>query len=159
MARQRQRLFTIGYSGHTVDSFISTLQREHVTLLLDIRMTPISRKRGFSKTALRLALQDAGISYHHLRVLGSPTELRQSLYAEKDYPTFFASFRNYLNSQQSGLREAADLVAAHSVCLMCVEQCADECHRSVVAEAIKTLGRRSVQVRHLPAPMVTLQTV
>lgn len=159
MARQRQHLFTIGYSGYTVDSFISALQRENVTLLLDIRWTPISRKKGFSKTALRLALTDAGIRYHHLRVLGSPTELRQALYAEKDLQAFFASYRDYLNSQQSGLREAADLVTEHSVCLMCVEQCADECHRSVVAEAIKTLGRHTIQVRHLPAPMITPQTV
>jgi hypothetical protein len=38
-----------------------------VSRLVDVRLTPISRKRGFGKTALRTALAEAGIAYDHRR--------------------------------------------------------------------------------------------
>ncbi|SEM69999.1 DUF488 domain-containing protein [Nonomuraea pusilla] len=41
-------------------------------LLVDVRLTPISRKRGFSKTALATALAAAGIACRHMRALGNP---------------------------------------------------------------------------------------
>ncbi|MDR1430587.1 MAG: DUF488 domain-containing protein, partial [Propionibacteriaceae bacterium] len=44
--------------------------------LVDVRQTPISRKRGLSKTALGAALSEAGIDYIHLRELGNPRDNR-----------------------------------------------------------------------------------
>jgi uncharacterized protein (DUF488 family) len=152
MGRNVRHLYTIGYAGHTLESFIQTLQTKHISLVLDIRMTPISRKKGFSKTALSQAMEAAGIRYQHLRTLGSPKELRQHLYAEGNYAAFFNAFRAYLGSQKDSLHQAAKLVSTRPVCLMCVEQCPDECHRSVVAEAIvQELGKRVI-IQHLPAP-------
>ena len=136
MRRQRRSLFTIGYSGHTIDTFIAALQAEDVSLLIDVRMTPISRKKGFSKNALRQALENSGIRYEHIRLLGSPRELRTSLYANKDYESFFASYRAYLEHQGPSVDAAADFVTTERACLMCVEQHPHECHRSVVADAI-----------------------
>ena len=155
MARRLQQLFTIGYSGHTLDTFIEVLQTNNVSMLVDIRMTPISRKRGFSKTALHRALEDAGIAYRHIRTLGSPSELRRDLHRAKDYSAFFESFREYLQSQQDDISCAAQLVTTQRVCLMCVEQCPDECHRSVVAEAIARSLPNHVIVEHLPVPSKT----
>jgi len=89
-------LYTIGYAGHTIDTFVATLQQYQISALLDIRMTPISRKKGFSKTRLQMALEDANIGYYHLRTLGSPSSLRKKLYEDKDYPAFFQAFRDSL---------------------------------------------------------------
>jgi uncharacterized protein (DUF488 family) len=47
-----RQLSTIGYEGVSIDAFIATLKAAKVTLLLDVRELPISRRRGFSKTAL-----------------------------------------------------------------------------------------------------------
>jgi uncharacterized protein (DUF488 family) len=152
MKRSTQQLYTIGYAGHTLETFIQALQTRGISLLLDIRMTPISRKKGFSKTALSQAVTSAGMSYQHLRALGSPKELRQRLSAEGDYEAFFTAFRAYLGSQQNDLELAAALASAQPVCLMCVEQCPDECHRSVVAEAIAQAIGKQVIIQHLPAP-------
>src|ERR1051326_13124 len=131
MGRNARHLYTIGYAGHTLESFIQALQAKHISVVLDIRMTPISRKKGFSKTALSQAIEAAGIHYQHLRTLGSPKELRQHLYTEGDYEAFFKAFRVYLGSQKESLHQAAELVSALPVRLMCVEQCPGECHRSV----------------------------
>jgi uncharacterized protein (DUF488 family) len=150
MKRQRRPLYTIGYSGHTIDTFIATLQAQNVSLLIDIRMTPISRKKGFSKNALRQALEDSGIQYQHIRLLGSPRELRASLHEDKDYDTFFASYRAYLQHQTPSVSAAADLVTTERACLMCVEHHPHECHRSVVAKAIVDALNAQVAVHHLP---------
>jgi uncharacterized protein (DUF488 family) len=149
MRRRKYPLYTIGYSGHTLDSFIAALQAEGVSLLIDVRMTPISRKKGFSKSALRQALEDTGIRYEHMRSLGSPRDLRNSLNANRDYDTFFASYRAYLANQTPSVSEAASLATLERTCLMCVEQEPHQCHRSVVADAIADMINAKVGVHHL----------
>ncbi len=149
MARRVPQMFTIGYSGHTLDTFIEMLRASGVSLLLDIRRTPLSRKKGFSKTALQRALEDAGIAYRHLPTLGSPAELRRDLQQAKDYSAFFAAFREYLHTREDDISQAAGLVATERVCLMCLEQSPDECHRSVVAEALASALHDQVSVEHL----------
>ncbi len=149
MARRVPQVFTIGYSGHTLDTCIEMLQAHGVSLLLDIRRTPLSRKKGFSKTALQRALEDAGIAYRHIPTLRSPPELRRDLQKGKDYPAFFAAFRAYLHTREEDVSQAAGLVATECVCLMCVEQSPDECHRSVVVEAIASSLHDRVTVEHL----------
>lgn len=148
-------LYTIGYSGHTVESFVETLHAQHIKILLDVRMTPISRKKGFSKTALSQKLQMADIRYLHLRSLGSPTALRKDLEANKNYSTFFDEYRRYLCQQEQGLQEAAQILASQPACLMCVEKLSDECHRSIVAEALTETSRQAglrLEVKHLCEP-------
>lgn len=152
MARHVLHMYTIGYSGHTVDTFIETLHATGIEMLVDIRRTPLSRKKGFSKTALQRALEDADIAYRHIPTLGSPPELRRDVQKAKDYSAFFASFREYLQSRTDDVSQAAELVATQRFCLMCVEQCPDECHRSVVAEAIASSLHDRVIVEHLPPP-------
>lgn len=147
-----RNVFTIGYAGHTPESFLETIQAKRITLLVDIRTTPISRKPGFSKSALAARLAKEGIRYEHLRILGSPAELRHKLHETGDYDTFFQSYREYLRSQPSGLGEIAELAEGQRMCLMCVESCPDECHRSIVAQELLPLLGHGVTISHLLAP-------
>ena len=66
----------IGYEGLIVDQLVARLQAEGVEVLVDVRMTPLSRKPGFSKRALSEALSAAGIRYVHDRRLGNPKDNR-----------------------------------------------------------------------------------
>lgn len=50
------RVWTAGYQGEELDAFIRKLQDARITLLVDIRRRAQSRKKGFSKSALRNAL-------------------------------------------------------------------------------------------------------
>lgn len=61
-------LFTIGYEGRVVDSFVEDLGNAGVEVLVDVRELAQSRKRGFSKTALSALLDEAGIEYRLLQV-------------------------------------------------------------------------------------------
>ena len=62
----------VGYEGKAADTFIRELVASGTQLLVDVRLNPVSRKRGFSKRALTAALADAGISYCHAPQLGNP---------------------------------------------------------------------------------------
>ena len=66
----------IGYEGLIIDQVVARLQAEGVEVLVDVRMTPLSRKPGFSKRALSEALSAAGIRYVHDRRLGNPKDNR-----------------------------------------------------------------------------------
>lgn len=71
-------LRTIGYEGATLEGFLAALRRSRVSLLIDVRAVAVSRRKGFSKTALAAALAEAGIGYLHLRDLGDPKPGREA---------------------------------------------------------------------------------
>ncbi len=52
----RLHILTIGYEGVSLTDFIATLKAHRVRQILDVRELPMSRRKGFSKTALSLAL-------------------------------------------------------------------------------------------------------
>lgn len=143
MKRSTLNVMTIGYEGAALADFLLTLKRARVTLLLDVREIALSRRKGFSKTALSEALAAAGIRYRHERSLGSPKEVRHQLRADGDYKRYFRDFREYLTTQRALLDTlAAELGGA--VALLCYERNAAECHRSVVAQALATRVKTSV---------------
>jgi uncharacterized protein (DUF488 family) len=74
----KPQVFTIGYEGADVDRFLTTLKDAGVGALADVRAVALSRKRGFSKSALRDALTNQGIGYQHFIKLGTPKEGRQA---------------------------------------------------------------------------------
>ncbi|SDJ04236.1 Protein of unknown function, DUF488 [Lentzea albidocapillata subsp. violacea] len=61
-----------GYERVDLDAFLVRLGEQRVDVLVDVRLNPISRKRGFSKTALTNAVTSASVDYVHLRGLGNP---------------------------------------------------------------------------------------
>jgi uncharacterized protein (DUF488 family) len=65
-------LFTIGHEGRSLDELVDELARAGVNRLVDVRQLPLSRRRGFSKTALGETLHIAGIEYVHVKALGNP---------------------------------------------------------------------------------------
>jgi uncharacterized protein (DUF488 family) len=67
----------VGYQGQTIDQFIGSLVDMRVTCVVDVRLTPLSRKFGFSKGSLARALASRGISYEHTPALGNPHDNRR----------------------------------------------------------------------------------
>ncbi|MEI6720688.1 MAG: DUF488 domain-containing protein [Betaproteobacteria bacterium] len=135
MSRRTLKITTIGYEGAALADFLATLKAAGVDQLLDIRELPISRRKGFSKSALSAALAAAGIAYAHERALGSPRDLRNRLREDGDLVRFFADFREYLTTQRP-LLESLGHSLSGTVALLCYERNHRECHRSVVAAAL-----------------------
>ncbi|GAA4238099.1 hypothetical protein GCM10022254_52630 [Actinomadura meridiana] len=141
----RTGLTGIGYQGHDLASFLAQLSTEGVSQLVDVRLNPISRKRGFSKRALAEALDSVGIGYEHARPLGNPKENRAG----------FGGSPGELHDAKQRFAEQLDAPAAREwlatiaswsverkVALLCFEAEQERCHRDVVAAAIAAEAQR-----------------
>jgi len=141
-----KKLYTIGYEGANLDDFVETLRAAKIDVLLDIREIPISRRRGFSKTALGQVVEASGIAYRHERQLGSPKAIRHRLREDGNYDRFFREFKRYLDKQWD-LLEALTQELKGNVALMCFEKDHADCHRHSVAEALsKLLGKTPIHL-------------
>lgn len=142
-------LFTVGYEGRDVDSLISMLRSHAIDCLLDVREMPLSRKPGFSKSALQQHLAEKHIQYIHLKKLGSPKTLRNRLKETGDYKQFFESITDYLSGAGEAVNAAYDFVSQHRCCILCFERLPQFCHRSVVAQKIKERDGNGLRIHHL----------
>lgn len=130
-------VYTIGYEGLTTDSFVDTLSKNAIERVLDVREIPISRKPGFSKSKLMGILNSIGIDYIHMKELGSPKLIRDSLHETKDFDTFFYEYRHYIGTHFYLIQDTWELVTEKKTCLLCYEKKPSECHRSVIAEYLE----------------------
>jgi uncharacterized protein (DUF488 family) len=148
MATQKTLLSTIGYEGASLDDFIATLKLAKISCLLDVRELPISRRKGFAKTALSEALAKAGIDYVHLKGLGDPKPGREAA-RRKDFVAFNKIFSSHMKTDiaRNDLKTASSLIMASRTCLMCFERDPHTCHRELVAEAVN--AKLPVEIQHL----------
>lgn len=142
----KKMISTIGYEGSTIDNFVMTLKRDSISLLIDVRDLPLSRKKGFSKNHLAEILKQHGIQYVHLRGLGDPKEGRMAARAG-DYKLFEKIFGRHMKTKTAlkDLETAADLVRSHHACLMCFECEHEKCHRSIVADGLAEITGLTVK--------------
>lgn len=146
-------LRTIGYEGATLEGFLAALRRSRVSLLIDVRAVAVSRRKGFSKTALAAALAEAGIGYLHLRDLGDPKPGREAARAGR-MSEFRAIYNAHLRGAvaQAALAEAARVVEHRAACLLCYEADPSGCHRNIVAAALSRKTGLAVQHLHPDTP-------
>jgi uncharacterized protein (DUF488 family) len=141
-------IFTIGYEGTDIERFVATLEAAGIRQLADVRAVAVSRKKGFSKTALAARLAEAGIRYAHFRALGDPKPGREAARAGR-HAEFLKIYTNHLKLQES--LNALDALEAFTVdkptCLLCYERDPATCHRLIVAERI--VARRKSGIFHL----------
>ena len=144
-----KKLYTVGYEGQSIESFISTLRAHCVEYLLDVRELPLSRKCGFSKSALRDRLAENKIQYVHLRELGSPKNIRTQLKVSGNYRLFFEAMNEHLAQVADTIEQAHSYVKQNVCCLMCFERSAETCHRSLVADKIKEHDGNGLRVSNI----------
>jgi uncharacterized protein (DUF488 family) len=129
------KLFTIGYEGATQAALIDTLAAAGVRLLVDVRQLPLSRRPGFSKTPLRLALAERGIDYLHMRALGTPPAGREA--ARKGRHVEMAVIYRGTLAQPDAIVAAAKVREAATeqpAALLCFEREPTHCHRQVLID-------------------------
>ena len=126
-------ILSVGYEGRTLDEIVSTLIRHRVQVLVDVRLTAVSRKKGFSKASLATALDGANIGYRHEPSLGNPKDNREafrqgSKAARKRFE------RHLANGARSRYSATVELARNSRVALFCFEREHSECHRSCIAD-------------------------
>lgn len=132
-------IYTIGYEGRSLESYLNRLLLTGISLLCDVRRNPLSRKYGFSKGTLAHACEGVGIRYEHLPELGIASAERRGLDSKAAYEQLFRTYRREtLPGQQVALTKIRDWVGdGERVALTCFEAHALQCHRHCVADALK----------------------
>jgi uncharacterized protein (DUF488 family) len=151
---RRKKFFTIGYEQTPSKAVLDELEQAGVKLLVDVRAVASSRRPGFSKSQLAAGLDARGISYLHLRGLGTPKEGRLAARSGK----FEALQRIYAaHLKTARAREELDELSAlvkksGPICILCYERDHAHCHRRWIAEIIE--DRDGVKVENLMAPQL-----
>jgi uncharacterized protein (DUF488 family) len=142
-----KRFFTIGYEHTTQAGLIAALTANKIKTLIDTRDIANSRRAGFSKKLLAASLDEAGITYIHLRPLGTPKAGRIANRAgrmDEFRATYEASFQK--PEAQLALLEAEEFCRAAATALMCY--CGDgaKCHRHIIATALEQKGLKRKEI-------------
>ena len=130
------RLYTLGYAGWTAQQVEDQLL-DLGGVLVDIRLSPRSRKPGFSGSALR---QRFGPRYTHIPALGNEN------YNRSGAPIL-------LRSEEEGMDRLAPMLQCWPVIVMCGCRDLATCHRLTVADLARE--RLGVEIWHLTPPNKT----
>ena len=137
-------LFTLGYEGLAIDTFIERLVAAQVKTVVDVRELPLSRKKGFSKKSFSAALAAQSIAYQHVPALGCPKSVRNQYKLDGNWKTYTRDFLAYVATQDAPIQELVKTSRATTACLVCFEANFELCHRTYVARAARQHGGPSV---------------
>ena len=140
-------LFTVGYEGRSIQQFLADLHGAKVSMLVDVREAPVSRKAGFSKNALAQTLCDAGIGYRHIHALGCPKHIRDQHKLDGDWSAYTRQFMDHLEQQQPALEELRAVAVTQRTAVLCYEADFNFCHRTYVARAVAQ--RAGLRIWHI----------
>ncbi len=139
------KLWTIGHSNHSIESFVSLLQQHQITAVADVRSHPYSRRLPhFNKAPLQASLAHMGIHYIFLgRELGArPDDLScyvdgKALYERIAQTPLFTA----------GIERLLAAAATYRTALMCAEKDPITCHRTILV--CRQLRHSNIEIAHI----------
>ncbi|HTI14399.1 MAG TPA: DUF488 family protein [Dictyobacter sp.] len=144
-------LFTVGYEGVSIDTYLDLLISNNISTLVDVRKNPISMKYGFSKARLASYTTLAGISYVHIPELGIPSHLRKNLGNAASYQTLFDFYSSHiLPDHLDALKQLKNIITENGrVAITCFEADPHFCHRHKVTEYLANDPDFHTPIEHL----------
>jgi len=146
---KRIRLFTIGFTKKSAETFFTKLSVAGVKRVIDIRLNNVSQLAGFAKRDdLRYFLKIlCDMDYIHLPEF-APTKDILDAYRKKkgDWSVYEDRFLDLLSERKA--EEGISRELLDDGCLLCSEDKPDHCHRRLVAEYLgEKLG--NIEIKHL----------
>lgn len=145
------QLFTIGYEGVSLETYLNKLIINDVHTLCDVRKNAYSQKYGFTKAQLQKECEGVDIKYVHVPQLGIESEKRQQLNTQADYDALFDEYeKTTLKDNTEALQYVRNLIKTDKrVALTCFEKDPKQCHRSRVAKALMQFDDRDYELKLL----------
>jgi uncharacterized protein (DUF488 family) len=144
------RIWTIGHSTRSIDTFVSLLEENGIKLLADVRSWPGSKRYPqFNREALAESLNAHGIRYEHFPELGGRRKPKPD---SRNSAWRNASFRGYADHMETEeFRKGVEHLLALAgktgqTAIMCAEAVWWRCHRSLISDYLKSRG---VEVMHI----------
>ena len=147
----KKALFTIGYEGISLESYLNRLIANDVKLLLDVRKNAKSMKYGFSKNQLANACEGIGIDYKHMPEVGIESDKRTKLNDQSDYDLLFEDYKGTtLTTTITYQKRILELVREYDrVALTCFEENICQCHRKPLSESVVSLSTSILELNHI----------
>jgi uncharacterized protein (DUF488 family) len=143
---------TIGHSDRSLEEFLHLLRVYEVTMVVDVRKMPRSRRNPqFNRETLAPALQAAGIEYREMPGLGGLRRPRADSPNKGWKNSSFQGYADYMLTSEfeASLQAMLEQVGTHAAVLMCAEAVPWRCHRSLIADALVVRG---IAVEHILSP-------
>jgi uncharacterized protein (DUF488 family) len=129
------RIFTIGFTKKSAETFFEELKASGATRLVDVRLHNVSQLAGFSKRDdLRYFLREiCGMDYAHLPELAPVEEIFDEYKkGAGDWSLYERQFLELMRQREVERTVPRELIS--NGCLLCSEEKPDRCHRRLVAE-------------------------
>jgi uncharacterized protein (DUF488 family) len=143
------KLFTIGFTEKTAETFFSLLKRAGVKKIIDTRLNNVSQLAGFAKGKdlefFSKAILNAGYE-HNINL--APTKDLLTNYREKKI-TWAQYEKEYVSIlEKRNIIQKIDFEKLDGSCLLCSEHKPDMCHRRLLAEYLKK-ANQNIEIIHL----------
>lgn len=144
-------VFTIGYEGMTIDSFLNKLIVNNIMAVVDVRNNPQSMKYGFSKKSFSAYLDKAGVKYTHIPELGIPSAMRKGLGKDVTHEDLFRVYEsNLLPKQEQPASQIIDLINKFQrIALVCFESDHHYCHRHILVKYLQEKRLLTKSIIHI----------
>lgn len=129
-------LYSIGWQGKPMRTFITQLKEAGVDAVIDIRLRNTSHLAGYTKRDDLAFLLREGfhIEYEHHPELAPTDEILDSYHRNTDWAAYEAAFKPLLVERRSEEVGRIILERYRAPCLLCSEALAEHCHRRLTAE-------------------------
>ena len=129
------KLFTIGFTKKSAETFFTRLQDAGVTQLVDVRLNNVSQLAGFTKKDdLRYFSKSiCKIDYIHLTSLAPTKDMLDAYKKMKgEWLIYEKQFLSLIEARR--IEQAVQPHLVDGSCLLCSEEKPHHCHRRLVAE-------------------------
>jgi uncharacterized protein (DUF488 family) len=129
-------IYTIGYKGKPLATFIGQLRQAGVDAVIDVRLRNTSHLAGYTKRDdLAFLLGEGfGIAYEHHPELAPTPEILDAYRNDQDWAAYESRLLPLLEERAAEEVGREILSRYQSPCLLCAEPEPDLCHRRLVAE-------------------------
>jgi len=144
------KIFTIGFTKKTAQTFFELLKRNNIECVVDIRLHPDGQLAGFTKKEdLRYFLKELiNCDYRHIERLAPTAEILKAYREDKNWEKYEISFLSLLKERSIPKTLDRTLFEDKTCCLLCSEPTPEKCHRRLVAETL-TKEWKDVEITHL----------
>lgn len=144
------KLFTIGFTKKSAETFFTRLTNAGVRRLVDVRLNNVSQLAGFTKRDdLRYFTRAiCNIDYVHVPDLAPTKEILDAYKKHKgDWHLYESQFLELIRSRR--IEDTVSREMLDGGCLLCSEEKPHHCHRRLVAEYLKEKWE-NVEIQHIP---------
>lgn len=140
-------VYSIGYSGFSIEEFISALKAHNISLVVDVRSSPFSNYfPEYNKDSLEQTLRTNGIYYRNYAQEFGARQESKKFYCKEGYLDFdvFAQSDVFL----CGLNKLCkSMEQNYTFALMCAEKDPINCHRTILVA--RAFFDRGYEVLHI----------